>query len=56
MLGGELSGVRNAVDYMWARECELEGVLGEETYRAVETDIVGGWADGEIGGCVVKEW
>lgn len=41
LIEGEVKEVRNAVDYMWAREGELERALGEEVYRAVKPILLG---------------
>lgn len=41
LLEGEVTEVRNAVDFMWAKEGELEEALGEEVYRAVKPMLLG---------------
>lgn len=41
LIEGEVGEVRNAVDFMWAREGELEQALGQEVYRAVKPMLLG---------------
>lgn len=41
LMSGKIEGVRNAVDYMWARECELGDMLGEEYHAAIKPILFG---------------
>lgn len=62
VLSGELDGIRNGVDYVWAREKELPELLGEEVHQAVKpvlfgvgptvrsSDLFGEQASGSVGG------
>lgn len=41
LMSGEIDGIRNGVDYAWARDCELAGLLGEEYHNAIEPILFG---------------
>lgn len=41
LMSGEIEGVRNAIDYAWARDCELPKLLGDEYYSAIKPILFG---------------
>lgn len=41
LLKGEIPEVRNAVDYRWARDCELEEMIGSGYYEAIKPMLFG---------------
>lgn len=41
LMSGELDGIRNGVDYVWARGSELGEFLGEEVHEAVKPILFG---------------
>lgn len=41
LLTGEVKEIRNCSDYVWARDCELPDLLGEEYYAAIKPILFG---------------
>ena len=41
LLNGEITSVRNAADFVWARDCELQEYLGDAYYNAVKPILFG---------------